>query len=255
MIRDSLQKSVILALLLAAALAVLFMQPPIPQPQSYHDFADKRAWILIPNAMDVLSNLPFLIFSLCALLITARVKMQNRQERTSWYLFFATTLMVTLGSGYYHWSPNHWGLMWDRLPIVIAFMMFFGLMLAERISWKLGFTLIPLLIVVGIASVLHWYYTETQGAGDMRLYIIMQLYPMLALVVMFSLFSSRYTGTGWLWCILLAYAVAKILEFYDAEFFSLTQNLISGHSAKHIAAATGIWFAAEYLKRRKYKSS
>ncbi len=39
---------------------------PIPQPLSYHNFADQRAWLGIPNFGDVASNLPFALVGLWA---------------------------------------------------------------------------------------------------------------------------------------------------------------------------------------------
>jgi hypothetical protein len=46
--------------LTAASLAVLLLVPPIPQDQSYHQFADQRTIFGIPNFWNVVSNFPFL---------------------------------------------------------------------------------------------------------------------------------------------------------------------------------------------------
>ena len=40
-------------------LALLFV-PPIPQPQDYHQFADQKILLGIPNFWNVVSNLPFI---------------------------------------------------------------------------------------------------------------------------------------------------------------------------------------------------
>ena len=41
----------------AAGMALLmFRLPPIPQPASYHQFADQRRWLGIPNFANVISN-------------------------------------------------------------------------------------------------------------------------------------------------------------------------------------------------------
>src|SRR5258708_23386311 len=47
--------------LLAASLGGLVLLPPIPQDQSYHQFADQRTIFGIPNFWNVVSNLPFLV--------------------------------------------------------------------------------------------------------------------------------------------------------------------------------------------------
>src|SRR6202030_1202754 len=46
--------------LLAVSLGGLVLLPPIPQDQSYHQFADQRTIFGIPNFWNVVSNLPFL---------------------------------------------------------------------------------------------------------------------------------------------------------------------------------------------------
>src|ERR671935_2423945 len=45
----------------AAAAVATALFPRIAQPQSYHDFADARGFLGIPNAANVLSNLSFLL--------------------------------------------------------------------------------------------------------------------------------------------------------------------------------------------------
>ncbi len=49
---------------------------PIPQWLEYHQFADNRTMLGIPNALNVLSNLPFLIFGLwgAGILVTAMAR-------------------------------------------------------------------------------------------------------------------------------------------------------------------------------------
>jgi hypothetical protein len=49
-------------LLVAAALSFLgwlFAQPRMPQPLSYHAFADQRTVLGIPHCLNVVSNVPF----------------------------------------------------------------------------------------------------------------------------------------------------------------------------------------------------
>ena len=53
-------------LLVAAAILALALglHGPIAQWASYHAFADARAWLGLPNAQNVLSNLPFALLGL-----------------------------------------------------------------------------------------------------------------------------------------------------------------------------------------------
>ena len=49
-----------LIILMAASLAGLLLLPPIAQDQNYHQFADQRKLLGIPNFWTVFSNLPFI---------------------------------------------------------------------------------------------------------------------------------------------------------------------------------------------------
>ncbi len=50
----------ILRLAIAAAAAVLFL-PPIAQDKAYHNFADERSLLGVPNLLNVISNIPFVV--------------------------------------------------------------------------------------------------------------------------------------------------------------------------------------------------
>ena len=54
-------KPAILILASLAVVAVIALQPPIPQDPAFHEFADQRGWIGLPNALNLLSNLPFIV--------------------------------------------------------------------------------------------------------------------------------------------------------------------------------------------------
>jgi hypothetical protein len=47
--------------LAAITLLLLLFLPPIPQPQDYHQFADQRTLLGVPNFWNVVSNLPFVL--------------------------------------------------------------------------------------------------------------------------------------------------------------------------------------------------
>lgn len=60
-------------LVVAAPLAVLFLLPPLAQPAAYHAFADTRTWHGLPNALAVLTNLPFLLAALACTAVVAMI--------------------------------------------------------------------------------------------------------------------------------------------------------------------------------------
>jgi len=249
------QKTSLIILLFVSFSAIIltFMMAPIPQDLTYHDFADKRSLLFIPNFGDVMGNIFFIIFGIWALFITQSLtdNFSMKGEKRLWQVFFISTIMVGFGSGYYHLTPNNHTLIWDRLPMTIAFMSFFSLTIMERISPKIGLLLFPIFLLIGIGSVFYWDYTETLGQGDLRPYALVQFLPMLLIPLIYYLFPARYDNLKYLFYTLFWYILAKILEYFDTAIFNLTQHIISGHTLKHIAAAMAILMMVKYIQKRR----
>src|SRR6516164_2155227 len=201
--------------LMAASLVVLLLLPPIFQDQSYHRFADERTLFGIPNFWNVVSNLPFIAVG------AAGLRQFYRDPAT--LALFLGIFLTGFGSSYYHWNPNNDTLFWDRLPMTLGFMAILAIVVEERLNAKAGSVLLWPLIAIGVFSLLLWMWTD-----DLRLYVWVQFFPILALLLMFLLFPPKYTGTSdWLVAAAL-YAVAKLLEFYDGAVYSIG-SILSGH--------------------------
>jgi|SRR5579859_4772400 len=104
------------------------MIPRIPQPLSYHSFADQRSFLEIPNFGDVVSNLPFAVIGIWSLVLLLRSPSRNStgrflgdRERLPYVFVFTGLLLTAFGSSYYHLAPDNELLVWDRLPITITF--------------------------------------------------------------------------------------------------------------------------------------
>ena len=69
----------------------------------------------------------------------------------------------------------------------------------------------------GVLSVVLWRAGEAAGHGDLRLYGLVQFYPMLAIPLMLLLFPPRYTRTADLWGVVAWYAGAKVFEALDHQ--------------------------------------
>lgn len=241
-----------------ALIAVLL--PPIPQPQSYHQFADQRSFLGIPHFADVTSNLPFAVVGIWGLIFLFRRDASAKtgpfidpRERWPYVLVFVGVFLTAFGSSYYHWSPSNARLVWDRLPMTIAFMAMVAAVIAERISLRLGLWLLPILLLVGLASVLRWYMSEARGEGDLRFYAAVQVYSALVLLLAL-LFPPRYTRGSDLAVVVGFYALAKALEILDKPIFSLG-HIISGHTLKHLSAATAAYWILRMLQKRRPLSS
>ena len=104
--------------------AVLLAMPRIPQEPGYHQFAETRAVLGVPNGLDVLSNLAFAVVGLAgiALVVSRGRALRDPRERWPWLVFFAGVTFTSLGSAWYHLAPSNASLVWDRLPMAVGFM-------------------------------------------------------------------------------------------------------------------------------------
>ncbi|PCJ49009.1 MAG: alkaline phytoceramidase [Gammaproteobacteria bacterium] len=248
-INNKLSSALIAAICLASL--GIFLIEPIAQAPSYHLFADGRSILGVPNFWNVLSNLAFLLVGLLALknlLIDNNLTIKP-ELRVATFIFFIGISLVAFGSGYYHLWPSNQTLLWDRLPMTIAFMALFSIIIGEFISLKLAKTALLPLLLVGAFSVFYWSYTESQGQGDLRLYVLVQFLPILLIPVILLLFKSPFSKASGYWWLFATYLAAKFLEYFDQAIFELLP-LISGHSLKHLTAAFGVMLLLDAYQKR-----
>ena len=240
------------AIVLAAALA-----PPFAQPETYHAFADRRALLGIPNALDVASNLAFLVVGLMGLhfvlkgtLSDGSPAFQDASERWAWGLVFAATALTCCGSSYYHLAPDSPRLTWDRLPMAIGFMGIVAAAMSERVSTKAGGRLLVPLALLGAASVWYWRWSAAHGVENLNPYAAVQFGSALLVLLIIALFPARYTRGGDFFAALILYALAKVAEQFDRAIFVATGGVLSGHTLKHLLAAAAIFWLLRMLKLR-----
>ena len=238
-------------LITLGAVVALFNHGPIPQPPSYHAFVDRRAIWGIPNFLDVMSNFFFILVGFLGLYKTS-VKDSIHivtENRASYKVFFLGVAIVGVGSGYYHWSPSNPTLVWDRLPMTIAFMALSSIVAGEFISKRFGAMLLVPLMLIGVLSVLYWHWTETVGQGDLRPYVLVQFLPILAMPVILMCFKSACTRESDYWLLFSAYVLSKLFEHFDREVYDAL-GFVSGHSLKHVFADIGIYLLLLSFVRR-----
>ena len=241
------------------ALSGMYFIKRLPQDPAYHNFADRRPLCGIPNFGDVVSNLPFCVVGALAILWLSKPRERvgfgkpflTFHEFRSWALVFTGVFVTGIGSAYYHWAPDTPRLFWDRLPMTVAFMGLLGVQVMERISVRGGSMLIIPFLITGASSVIAWRLGEGVGAGDLRLYALVQFYPMAAIPLMLLLFPPRYDRTGTLMLAFLWYLAAKLAEHWDVSIYNALGHTVSGHTLKHLFAATGTAFMLRMVMKRR----
>jgi hypothetical protein len=199
-----------------------------------HPFVDARTFGGIPNFWDVLTNLPFAAAAGLGWWWMRGVKLAPT-TRQSLHVLMAGLLATAFGSGYYHWQPDAWGLMWDRLGMAVAFAGVVGLAVCDRVGLHEGAlalkVALPLALMAAVVPLVHghplvWVVVQFGGCA-------------LMLWAAFQAPAPGALGVKWGW-VLAGYALAKGLEGNDELIFHATGELVSGHSLKHLAACLAV---------------
>lgn len=239
--------------LVAAGLAALaWALPPVAQPPAYHDFADQRACWGVPHCLDTASNTFFVLAGAAGLWLLRRgtPAFRDPREGLPYRLFFAGAMLVGIGSGYYHLEPGNGRLLWDRLAMMLAFMAWFAAIVGERVGPAAGRRLLPLLVASGLAAALWWGWSEAQGRGDLRFYLLMQLLPAVLVPLLLWLHPPRYDDDRGILAVVGLYLLAFGFDLADRTVFGLSGGVVSGHTLKHLVAALAVLAAALHLRRR-----
>ncbi len=232
---------------------------PTPQIQSYYDFADQRPMLRVPHALNVLSNLPFVVVGALGIvfLLNARSRRPGvfvqEVERGPYWVYFIGLVLTGIGSAYFHADPCNETLTWDRAALAITFMALFTSILAERVHVACARWALWPLVLFGAGSVFYWDYTERIGAGDLRFYFIVQFFPLLILPVLLIFYPPRYTHGGDLLASLLCYVLAKVLEILDRQVYT-GAGFVSGHTLKHLVASLSAGFILLMLWQRQVRT-
>ncbi len=231
-------RTIILIALCAILIVAVFFIEPIPQDPSYHEFADTRSILGIPNFWNVASNLPFLLVGgLGFYYLRSKDHPGILPELHLAYLvFFAGILLTGFGSAYYHYAPDNATLIWDRLAMTLGFMGLLTIIIGEHISLTAAKRFLFPLLVAGVGSVVYWGLTEARGSGDLRPYGIVQFLPMLLIPLILLMYRSVFNRVSFYWFVIALYVFSKLFEYFDFNVYGFGE-LISGHSLKHVAAA------------------
>jgi hypothetical protein len=217
--------------------------PTVAQWQGYHELADQRTLAGVPHAANVLSNLPFLLVGALGL-----VRLRGAGVRgvaAPYGLLFAGVLLTAFGSAWYHLDPRDATLVWDRVPIALAFAGLVAGTLADRAPRR-GLPYAAAFAAVAAATVLAWVV-----AGNLLPYVAMQASFVGAALVATARLPSRFTHARWLYGAAALYGLGVACEYFDRAIEAAAHGAISGHTLKHLLAALALYVVAEMLRRRR----
>lgn len=235
-------------LVMILLVSALWMHGPIMQPAHYHEFADARVMWGVNNAMDVLSNVGFLlvgVWGLRALILSLR-KFGVDAVFVAYFLFAVSIFATAFASAYYHLAPNDTRLFWDRLPIALACASLLAAVRLDAVqsTWRAG---CGVALWMGAAWWSVWWW---QSTADLRPYLALQVMAVALIPLLQYVNDARSSQrSAFAWAIAL-YVLAKICELADATILSHLV-WVSGHSLKHVLSALAAWvLLREFVSER-----
>jgi Ceramidase len=240
---------VLMAVFIVSAVALNLLDP-IAQDLAYHKFSDCREFLGVAHFMDVMSNIPFVIIGFIGIRLARKTfRKGTMAEFLMTFVLFVGVFFTGLGSAFYHYTPNNFTLIFDRLPMTLVFTAFFATIIYDYVDRRAGAWVFYLLLVIGVYSIFHWYYTEIIGQGDLRLYAFIQFFPVLAVPLILIFYKNANLYTTQILYVFGAYTLAKLFEYFDTQVFEFL-GFISGHTIKHLFSALAVYFVYTIYKKR-----
>jgi len=239
------------AIITIGMVAIMALHGPIADPAHYHEFADQSAVSGIPHAADVFSNAGFALVAIWGWL-TLRPRRASEQLRAGWpgYRLFLLGLFLTaFGSAYYHLAPDNARLIWDRLPIALVCA---GLLAGVRGDIKGGSKSeieVIVLALYAVASVAWWVISDSNGAPDLRPYLLLQLSALILIPLWQAIYRAPRSDRIAFGAAMGLYALAKLAEVFDHQI-AAALGFVTGHTLKHLIATAATAAVVWGLNRR-----
>ena len=130
--------------------------------------------------------------------------------------------------------------------MTISFMGLFIAVLTESIRSDIERRYLTTAILMGIASVFYWHFTD-----DLRFYALVQFGPLISLPIVLSFCKKRYSHRQYLGYALFFYGLAKLGEIYDQEIYQLDCQVLSGYVFNHLLAGASVYCVYRMLRVRQ----
>ncbi|KAI5354218.1 hypothetical protein L3X38_007113 [Prunus dulcis] len=211
---------------------LMLVTPKISHSPKHHLYADMRNFLGVPNTLNVITNFPFLFVGVLGFVLCCQGGLFNISlpgEVWGWALFYAGIAGLAFGSAYYHLKPDDSRVTWDTLPMMIAYSSLFSSFIVERVGERIGLSSLFALLFIAFLSTA---YDRTYN--DIRLYMMFQLIPCIAIPGMCFVFPPKYTHSRyWLWAGGV-YLLSKFEAVADMKIYHANHYIISGHSLEHL---------------------
>ncbi|KAG5045047.1 hypothetical protein JHK86_014453 [Glycine max] len=216
-------------------MCLIFFTPRIPRSPKHHQFVDMRNLLGVANTLNVMTNFPFLVVGVLGLVLALEggvFNISSQGEVWTWALFYAGIAGVAFGSAYYHLKPDDHRVLWDTLPMMVAFSSLLSSLVVERLGQRIG---LCCMFALNLAAFLCVVYERIYN--DIRFCMMFQLTLPLAIPVIAVLYRSKYTHSRYWFISTGIYLLAKFEGATDRKLYHVNNYIISGHSLEHLCLA------------------
>lgn len=213
---------------------------------NYGRFADDA----VSTARNVWSNAGLLLAGAIGVWWSMRHRAELADDSAAALTLFGGLIATAFGSAYFHASPlaggrlDRWTLLWDRLPMTVAFAGMLALVLRDRVFHRPNRLALPLLAVIGVATAVYWY-----ASGDLWPYAFFQFFLAAGTLLMVMTLRPSYTEAGYVVASVFVFGVSKIFEDFDHEIRAHWG--IGGHPLKHVTGAIAALMILVWLRKRR----
>jgi hypothetical protein len=219
-----------------------------------HRYADTRAWLGIPNASNVLVNVPLFwlaVWGWCA----TRAAAWPQSLRVPWQWFHFGAMVSALTSAMYHAVPSDALFVISHIGQTSGFMLLAVGVLAERVDRRFG----SAAVCVGVAAMISLTVAMMLGGNphaaiDLRPLMLLEAIPLLLIVAVTLRRPGTFTRSSTWILMLVLYAAAKLFEASDAMIFRAS-GVISGHSLMHLSLAMAVGCMAYFASMSGSRSA
>ena len=234
------------ALTIVLAIAGWWVLPHADFPD-YGKFADDAR----STFRNVYSNVAFLVVGGAGVVWSMRHRRKLEEDYAAALATFGGVIATGLGSAYFHADPlvgdqlNRFTLLWDRLPMTVAFAGLLALVLRDRVFQDR--LVLPALALIGIAATLYWYWSH-----DLYPYAFFQFYTAVGTLLIVMMIRPVFSEAGYVVAAVVLFGVSKVFEDFDHAIFAKWG--IGGHPLKHVTAALAALLILLWLEKRRVRA-
>eukprot|EP00762_Andalucia_godoyi_P002266 ANDGO_07585.mRNA.1 hypothetical protein len=217
------------------------------------NFADHRSLWLIPNFLNVTSNIVFLIVGFWGLrfLLFPGYEWEwsrafvHSQERVLFILMYGCVFLSGVVFALYGYHPTPASYCWTRIILGCCESCYLSVLISERISARFGSLMLAPLLMASFATSFY-----ALSMNSLEPYFVTQMFFAVSTAILMLSRDSKYTEQFRMWAAVGWFIMMKVCEILDFGIFSVTMGLVSGLTLAILSGALAAHSVLRCLSKR-----